>query len=113
MRSPSPSRAVQRARLWAITWTASQAPVGGEAAGRQVIEPHAVLQVADRVLDLGVAAMVGLQFERLSVAVGDEGVVAIRREESELRTRRRPHAPDDEPHRDGVRRVCERRVGRL
>ena len=49
--------------------------VGGEAAGRQVIEPHAVLQVADRVLDLGVAAMVGLQFERLSVAVGDEGVV--------------------------------------
>ncbi len=49
--------------------------VGGEAAGRQVIEPHAVLQVADRVLDLGVAAMVGLQFERLPVAVGDEGVV--------------------------------------
>ena len=26
--SPSPMRAVQRARLWVITWTASQAPLG-------------------------------------------------------------------------------------
>ena len=35
--------------------------VGGEAARGEMVEPHAVLQVADCVLDLGVAAMVGLQ----------------------------------------------------
>ena len=37
VRSPRPIRAVQRARLYAITWTASQAPVGGEAPRRHVV----------------------------------------------------------------------------
>ena len=37
--------------------------VGGEAARGEMVEPHAVLQGADGVLDLGVAAMVGLQFQ--------------------------------------------------
>ena len=63
---PRPMRAVQRARLWAITWTANQAPfgmlrIGGEAARGEMVEPDAVLEVANGVLDLGVAAMVGLQ----------------------------------------------------
>ena len=40
-------------------------PVGSESAGRQVVQPDAVLEVSDGVLDLGVAAMVSLQFERL------------------------------------------------
>ena len=35
--------------------------VGGKTARWQVVEPHAVLQVADGVLDLGVAAVVGLE----------------------------------------------------
>ena len=37
--------------------------VGGETAGRHVVQPDAVLEVAYRILDLGVAAVVGLQFE--------------------------------------------------
>ena len=35
--------------------------VGGEAARGEMVEPHAVLEVSDGVLDLGVAPMVGLQ----------------------------------------------------
>ena len=66
--SPRPMRAVQRARLWAITCTASQAPfgrlrIGGEAARGEMVQPHAVLEVSDGVLDLGVAPMVGLEIQ--------------------------------------------------
>ena len=39
--------------------------VGGEAARGEMVQPHAVLEVAYRILDLGVAAMIGLQFQRL------------------------------------------------
>ena len=63
---PRPMRAVQRAKLWAMTWTASQTPfgrlrIGGETARGEMVQPHAVLEVSDGILDLGVAAMVGLQ----------------------------------------------------
>ena len=51
--------------------------VGGEAPRRHVVQPDAVLEVAYGVLDLGVAAMIGLQFQRLPIAVGDEGVIAV------------------------------------
>ena len=44
-------------------------PVGSESAGRQVVQPDAVLEVSDGVLNLGVAAMVSLQFERLLIPV--------------------------------------------
>ena len=37
--------------------------VGGEAARGEMIEADAVLEVSDGILDLGVAAMVGLQFQ--------------------------------------------------
>ena len=37
---PRPMRVVQRARLWAMTWTASPAGL----AGGEVVEPHAVLE---------------------------------------------------------------------
>ena len=37
--------------------------VGREAPRGEMIEPHAVLEVPDGVLDLGVAAVVGLQFQ--------------------------------------------------
>ena len=35
--------------------------VGGEAARGEMVQPHTVLEVSDGILDLGVAAMVGLQ----------------------------------------------------
>ena len=46
-----------------------------------MIEAHAVLQVPDGVLDLGVAAVVGLQFE---LPVGDEGMIAVAGEQGQL-----------------------------
>ena len=46
--------------------------VGGEAARGEMVQPDAVLEVAYGILDLGVAAMVSLQFEQLPVPVGDE-----------------------------------------
>ena len=54
-----------------------------------MVEPDAVLEVTDRVLDLGVTAigvtaMAGLELHQLPRAVGDEGVVAIVHEEREL-----------------------------
>ena len=77
--------------------------VGGEAAGRHVVQTDAVLEVAYRILDLGVAAMVGLQFEHLPVPVGDEAVIAVFGEEGQLGTGRGLHPPDDEPYRRGIR----------
>ena len=58
--------------------------VDWEAARGEVIEPHAVLQVADGVLDLGVAAMVGLEVQGISVPVGDESVIAVVGEQRQL-----------------------------
>ena len=46
-----------------------------------MVQPHAVLEVAYRILDLGVTAMIGLQFQRLPVPVGDEAVIAVWRRE--------------------------------
>ena len=45
VRSPRPIRAVQRARLCAITWTASQAPLAAKRPDGHVVQPHAVLKV--------------------------------------------------------------------
>ena len=56
-------RAVQRARLCAITCTASQAPLAAKRPEGEMVEPDAVLEVSDGVLDLGVVPMVGLQFQ--------------------------------------------------
>ena len=67
-----------------------------------MVQPHAVLEVSDGILDLGVAAMVSLQFEHLPVPVGDEAVIAVGGEEGQLGTGRGLHSPDDEPHRCGA-----------
>ena len=96
-------RAVQRAMLWAITCTASQAALAAKRPEGMMVQPHTVLEVSDGILDLGVAAMVGLQFEHLPVPVGDEAVIAVAGEEGQLGTGRGLHPPDDEPHRRGVR----------
>ena len=76
--------------------------VGGEAARGEMVQPDAVLEVAYRILDLGVAVMVSLQFEHLPVPVGDEAVIAVGGEEGQLGTGRGLHSPDDEPHRRGA-----------
>ena len=104
---PRAIRAVQRARLCASACTASQAPfdklrIGGEAARGKMVESHAVLQIADGILHLGVAAVVGLQFQGVAFSTGDEAVVAIGVEEGQLRAGRWLHPADDEAHRSGV-----------
>ena len=75
-----------------------------------MIESHAVLEVSDGILDLGVAAMVGLQLQGIPVPVGDEAVIAVAGEEGQLGTGRGLHPPDDEPYRRGVRLGLERDV---
>ena len=87
--------------------------VGGEAARGEMVQPDAVLEVAYGILDLGVAAMVSLQFEQLPVPVGDEAVIAVFGEEGQLGTGRRLHPPDDEPYRRGVRLGLEGGAGGL
>ena len=54
-----------------------------------MIEAHAVLQVADGVLDLGMAAVVGLQFQSVALPVGDAGVIAVVGKQRQLGTRPR------------------------
>ncbi len=49
--------------------------VGGETARGQMVEAHAIFEVLDGVLDLGVTAVVGLEVEGVAGPVGDEGVV--------------------------------------
>ena len=41
-----------------------------------MVEPDAVLEVADGVLALGVVAMVSLQFQGIPLTVGDEATIA-------------------------------------
>ena len=76
--------------------------VGGEAPRGEMIQPHAVLEVSDGVLDLGVAAVVGLRFQGFPVPVGDAAVIAVAGKEGQLGTGRGLHPPDDEPHWRGV-----------
>ena len=80
--SPRPMRVVQRARLWAHRLYRQPGAVGGEAARGEMVQPDAVLEVSYRVLVLGVAAMISLQFQGLSVPVGDEAVIAVGGEEA-------------------------------
>ena len=62
--------------------------VGGEAPRGEMVQPDAVLQVSDGILDLGVAAMIGLQFQGFPVPVGDEAVIAVGGDEGQLGTGR-------------------------
>ena len=51
--------------------------VGWKASRGETVETHAVLQVADGVLDLGMAAMIEPETRNVSVSTGDEGVMAV------------------------------------
>ena len=68
--------------------------IGGEAARGEMVESDAVLEVSDGILELGVAAMVGLQLQGFPVPVGDEAVIAVAGEEGVR------------PLRGGSRRSC-------
>ena len=70
--------------------------VGGEAPRGEMVQSDAVLEVSDGVLDLGVAAMVGFQFQGLPLPVGDAAVIAVAGEEGQLGTERGLHPTDDE-----------------
>ena len=72
-----------------------------------MVEPHAVFQVADGVLDLGVAAMVGLQIQGVPVSVGDESVIAVTGKQRQLGAGRGLYPADDETHRHGVGIILE------
>ena len=87
--------------------------VGGEAPRGEMVESDAVFQVSNGVLDLGVAAMIGLQFQGFPVPVGDEAVIAVGGEEGQLGTGRGLHPPDDEPHRRGAGFTLEGGIGGL
>ena len=87
--------------------------VGGKAPRGQVVQSHAVLEVADGVLDLGVSAMVGLQLEGVSLAVGDEGVIAVVGEKRQLGAGCGPDPADYQTHRCDVRLTPEGRVSGL
>ena len=84
--------------------------IGGKASRGEMVEADAVLEVPDGVLDLGVAAVVGLQFQGIPVAVGDEGVIAVAGKEGQLRAGGGPHPADDEAHRSGAGLTPERSV---
>ena len=98
--SPSPSRAVQRARLCASTCTASQAPLAAKRPEGRWFNPTPYFR--SRMAFSILAAMVGLQFQGLPLPVGDEAVIAVAGKEGQLGTGRGFHPPDDEPHRRGV-----------
>ena len=72
-----------------------------------MVQSYSVLQVADGVLDLGVSAMVGLQFQGIALSVRDEGVIAVVGEQRQLGAGRGPDPSDDEAHRYGVRLTPE------
>ena len=78
-----------------------------------MVQTDAVLEVPEGILDLGVAAMVGLEIQGVAVPVGDEAVIAVGGEEGQLGTGRGLHPADDEQHRRGVGLTLEGGVGRL
>ena len=100
--SPRPVRAVQRARLCAITCIASQAALAAKRPDGMWFSPTPYFRSRMAFLDLGMAAVVGLQLQGFPVPVGDEAVIAVGGEEGQLGTGSGLHPPDNEPHRCGV-----------
>ena len=93
---PSPILLTHRPRLWAMTLKGHPGGIRTEAPRGQVVETDAVLQVADDVLDDGMATVIGLELDHVGLAVGDEGVVVVSGEQGQLATRGGLDPPDDE-----------------
>ena len=100
--SPRPMRAVQRARLWAITCTASQAPLAGKRPEGRWFNPTPYLRSRMAFSISAWRRWSASRCQGFPVPVGDEAVIAVAGEEGQLGTGRGLHAPDDEPHRRGV-----------
>ena len=75
--SPRPIRAVPAMLIWPSPCTAFSQAAGEASRGETGFNPTPSC-VSDGIIDLGVAAMVGLQFEHLPVPVGDEAVHSCR-----------------------------------
>ena len=100
--SPRAMRAVQRARLWAITWTASQAPLAAKRPEGRWLSPTPYLR-SRMAFSISAWRRWSASSSRVySVPVGDEGVIAVAGEEGQLGTGGGFHPPDDEPHRRGA-----------
>ena len=105
--SPRPMRAVQRARLWAITWTASQAALAGKWPEGRWFNPTPYLR-SRMAFSISAWRRWSASSSRVCpVPVGDEAVIAVGGEEGQLGTGRGLHPPDDEPHRGGVGLILE------
>ena len=102
----SPSRAVQRMRLWASTAQPSQAALAKNLPGRAVLEPGAFFEVADGELDGGVVAVELVDLDGRQLDVGDERVVAPVGPQPRLGGVGEPGAAHDEPH---ARAACSSR----
>ena len=97
--SPRPSRAVQRARLCAITWAASQAALAAKRPEGRWFNPTPYLRSRIAFSISAWRRWSASKFPGLPVPVGDEAVIAVGGEEGQLGTGRGLHPPDDAPHR--------------
>ena len=61
--SPRPMRGGPAGQVMGHHLYGQPGSIGSEAAGGEMVEPHAVLEVPDSILHLGVAARVGFQFQ--------------------------------------------------
>src|SRR5436190_22664340 len=91
----SPMSVVQRVRLWAMQAITVQALLAAELAGGEMRE-RLVFEVADRQLDDGVLAVLGLDYLQRVGAVGEEREVAPVGPQLGLRAEQ-ARAPDDHP----------------
>ena len=108
--SPRPMRAVQRSRLWAITCTASQAPLAAKRPEGRWFSPTPYFRSRIAFSISAWRRWSASSSRVFSVPVGAEAVIAVGGEEGQLGTGRGLHPPDDEPHRCGVRLTLERGV---
>ena len=100
--SSSPMRVVQRARLWAITCTASQAPLAAKRPEGRWFSP-APYSRSRMAFSISAWRRWSASSARvLPLPVGDAAVIAVGGKEGQLGTGRGLHPPDDEPHRCGV-----------
>ena len=100
--SPRPMRAAQRARLWAITWTASQAALAAKRPEGRWLSPTPYLRSRIAFSISAWRRWSASSSKVTSLPVGDAGVIAVISEQRQLGTGRGFHPPDDEPHRGGA-----------
>ena len=108
--SPRPMRAVQRARLCAITCTASQAPLAGKRPEGGWLSPTPYLRSRTEFSISGWWRWSASSVRGVPVPVGDAAVTAVGGEEGKLGTGRGLHPPDDELHRCRIGLTLKRGV---